>query len=82
MEKQPKEQKIREKFPVVPMVIVNKAQFKRRTFPTPNVILQLVNGRPRNLKFEWPTWEFRQRSDFVSNVELFFHVPNLIHKLL
>ena len=41
MEKQPKEQKIREKFPVVPIVIVNKAQFKRRTFPTPNVILRL-----------------------------------------
>ena len=41
MEKQPKEQKIREKFPVVPIVIVNKAQFKRRTFPTLNVILPL-----------------------------------------
>ena len=41
MEKQPKEQKIREKFTIVPIVIVNKAQFKRQTFPTPNVILQL-----------------------------------------
>ena len=41
MEKQPKRQKIREKFPDVPIVIVSKAQFKRRTFHAPNVILQL-----------------------------------------
>ena len=38
------------KFPDFPIVIVNKAQFKRRSFHVPNVILQLSS---------WKTQEFK-----------------------
>ena len=52
MEKQPKGQKKGEKFLDFPIVVVNKAQVKRRTFHVLNLILQLSS---------WKTQEFKVR---------------------
>ena len=52
-----------------------KAQFKRRNFPAPNLILidvwinNLIWVDPW-IKVEMSTWELRLWSDLVSNVEL------------
>ena len=52
MEKTAERTKIGEKFPHFPIVIVNKAQVKCRTFHVLNLILQLSS---------WKTQEFKVR---------------------
>ena len=71
-----------EKFPDFPIVVVNKAQVKRRTFHVLNLILQLSSWKTQEFKVRMAHMGISTREWLRRKRWTFLHVPNLMHKLL
>ena len=71
-----------EKFPDFPIVVVNKAQVKRRTFHVLNLIFQLGSWKTQEFKVRMAHMGIWTRECLRCKRWTFLHVPNLMHKLL